>query len=149
MGLFDRFKTSRKLNVESRFELLLAAVSGTMSAFYMARDKKSDEVVGLKILDVEKTEHFESRFKGIAKPTEGEIGEQFDHPMVVKTLEHGVTTKGEQYVIMEFVDGPGMNSLIIEKSPKLDGNRVTLMRQMAESLGVVHDAGFIHRDICP
>ena len=149
MGLFDRFKTSRKLNVESRFELLRAAVSGTMSAFYMARDKKSDEVVGLKILDVEKTEHFESRFKGIAKPTEGEIGEQFDHPMVVKTLEHGVTTKGEQYVIMEFVDGPGMNSLIIEKSPKLDGNRVTLMRQMAESLGVVHDAGFIHRDICP
>ena len=76
MGLFDRFKTSRKLNVESRFELLRAAVSGTMSAFYMARDKKSDEVVGLKILDVEKTEHFESRFKGIAKPTEGEIGEQ-------------------------------------------------------------------------
>lgn len=149
MGLFDRFKASRKLNVESRFELLRAAISGTMSSFYMARDKKSDEVVGLKILDVEKTEHFESRFKGITKPTEGEIGELFDHPLVVKTLEHGVTTNGEQYLIMEFVDGPGMNSLIIEKNPKLIGNRLSLMRQMAESLGVVHDAGYIHRDICP
>ncbi|MFC1759861.1 serine/threonine protein kinase [Planctomycetota bacterium] len=149
MGLFDRFKSGRKLNVESRFELLRAAVSGTMSAFYMARDRKSDEVVGLKILDVEKTEHFEARFKGITKPAEGEIGEQFDHPLIVKTLEHGVTTNGEQYLIMEFIDGPGLNSLIIEKSPKLDGNRLALIRQMAESLGVVHEAGYIHRDICP
>ncbi|MCA9215768.1 MAG: serine/threonine protein kinase [Planctomycetales bacterium] len=151
MGLFDRFKTmlDGKLNVEARFEILREAVSGTMSAFYMARDKKTDEVVGLKILDVDKTAHFESRFKGLEKPTEGEIGELFDHPLIVKTLEHGVTNHGEHYVIMEFIDGPGMNSLIIERSPLLDGNRVRLIRQMALAIGVVHDAGYIHRDICP
>jgi serine/threonine-protein kinase len=50
---------------------------------------------------------------------------------------------------MEFLDGPGMNSLIIERNPLLDGNRIALMHQMAESLAFVHAAGYIHRDICP
>jgi serine/threonine-protein kinase len=151
MGMFDRFRSMMdgKLNVETRFELLREAVSGTMSSFYMARDRKSDQIVGLKILDVAKTKHFESRFKGLTKPKEGEIGMQFDHPLIVKTLEHGVTNKGAQYLIMEFLDGPGLNSLILERSPLLDGNRIRLIRQMAEALAYVHRMGFIHRDICP
>ena len=50
---------------------------------------------------------------------------------------------------MEFLDGPGLNSLIIGRSHMLDGNRLTLMKQAAEALQVVHEAGYIHRDICP
>jgi eukaryotic-like serine/threonine-protein kinase len=51
--------------------------------------------------------------------------------------------------VMEFLDGPGLNSLLIARSPLLDGNRLTLTRQAAEALDAVHKAGFIHRDICP
>jgi serine/threonine-protein kinase len=151
MSIFDRFKTmlDGKLNVESRFELLREAISGTMSSFYMARDRKTGKIVGLKILDPAKTKHFESRFKGLNKPVEGEIGMKFDHPLVVKTLEHGLTNQGEQYVIMEFLDGPGVNGLIAERSPRLEGKRLTLVRQMGEALAYVHKSGFIHRDICP
>jgi serine/threonine-protein kinase len=50
---------------------------------------------------------------------------------------------------MEFLDGPGLNSLVIGRSPLLDGNRLTLARQAAEALEAVHAAGYIHRDICP
>jgi len=151
MGLFNRFRSllDGKLNVEQQYELLRSAVSGTMSSFYMARDKKSGEVVGLKILDPEKTTFFEARFKGLKKPSEGEIAEQLSHPRIVKTLGHGVTTNGEVYLLMEYLDGPGLNTLIKERSPKLASQRLTLIRQMAEAIGVVHKAGFIHRDICP
>ena len=151
MGIFDRFKTMMdgNMNVLSRYELLREAISGTMSAFHMARDRKSGEVVGLKILDKEKTQQFEARFKGLKKPPEGEIGMLFDHPRIVKTLGYGPTHDGGQYLVMEFLDGPGLNSLIMEKSAKLNGRRLRLMSDMAESLEVVHDAGFIHRDICP
>ena len=151
MGIFDGFKSmfETKLNVDSRFEILREAISGTMSSFYMARDKKSDEVVGLKILDIEKTNHFESRFKGLDKPLEGEISSQFDHPLIVKTLDFGMTNKGEHYVLMEFLDGPGLNSLITDRSPLLEMNRISLIRQMVESVKIVHEAGYIHRDICP
>jgi serine/threonine-protein kinase len=151
MGLLDQFKSllDGKLNIDQRYELLREAVSGTMSAFYMARDRKTGDVVGLKVLDVEKTLFFEARFKGLEKPSEGEIAVQLEHPRIVKTLGYGVTNSGEQYILMEYLDGPGLNSLIKDHSPLLEGNQVTLIRQMADAIGVVHDAGFIHRDICP
>ena len=152
MGLGDFFKSildGGKVDVQKRYEFMREAVSGTMSEFYMARDRQTHEMVGLKILDLGKTKTLESRFKGLDKPTEGEIASSFNHPLIVTTLQYGMTTKNQQYIVMEFLDGPGLNSLIVGKSPLLNGNRLTLVRQMAESLKVVHDAGYIHRDICP
>lgn len=152
MGLFDRFMSileSSRLDVEARYEMLREGISGTMSQFRMARDRQTGDIVGLKILDSEKTEYFESRFRGLHKPSEGEIACQLHHPNIVKTFKYGDTTTGKQYILMEFLDGPGLNSLIIAKDPVLDGKRLSLMRQMADAVGAVHDAGFIHRDICP
>lgn len=153
MGLLDSFKslfsTSSKVDVHARFELLREAITGTMSKFYMARDRQSGQVVGLKILDPEKYAHFESRFQGLNKPGEGQIGQQVQHPLVVRTLEFGVTTHNEQYVVQEFLDGPGMHSLIVSRNREIVGRRVPLIRQAAEALGAVHAAGFIHRDVCP
>ena len=157
MGLINKFKalmdsggnSGGKLDVDARYEMLRKSISGTMSQFRMARDRKTDEIVGLKVLDDEKTELFESRFQGLDKPSEGEIAVQFDHPHIVKTFAFGTTTKGKPYILMEFLEGQGLNSLIIAKAPELDGKRLLLMRQMAEAIGEVHESGFIHRDVCP
>ncbi len=152
MGFLDGLKSffsSGRLNVQARFELLREAISGTMSKFYMARDRETDEIIGLKILDRAKTEAFEARFVGTSKPTEGEMAVHFQHPYIVDTYEHGRTTDGSQYLVMEFLYGAGMNSLLVGKDELLDGRRVTYIRQMAEALAEVHALGFIHRDVCP
>lgn len=152
MDLFSRFKDffkTDKLDVSARFELTREAVTGTMSKFRAARDVKTGKVVGLKLLDSEKTAFFEARFKGLNKPSEGEIACRIKHPRVVETLEHGVTTTGQQYIIMEFIEGPGLNALLQNREPGLVGKRVELIREMAEAIDAVHKAGFIHRDICP
>ena len=154
MALFDRFKgllsNGVRLDVRERFELLREAISGSMSKFYMARDRKGGRIVGLKILDPKKTSQFEARFKGLKKPTEGEIAVQFDHPYIVKTFEHGLTTTGEQYLIMEYLGGSGLNWVINSRdTSKLDGRRLTFLRQVAEAIKVVHETGYFHRDICP
>jgi serine/threonine protein kinase len=152
MAFLTRLKSlfaARRLDVRSRFELLREAISGTMSKFYMARDRQTGEVVGLKILDLDKTETFEARFKGLRKPTEGAIAVQFFHPYIVRTLEHGRTAQGNQYLVMEYLDGPGINSVLIAKDSRLEGQRVKYIKQIAEALAAVHRAGFIHRDVCP
>jgi serine/threonine-protein kinase len=100
-------------------------------------------------LDKAKTDALEARFKGLKKPTEGEIASSFKHPRIVETYYYGMTTNDEQFVVMQFLDGPGLNSLLIARSKLLDGNRLTLARQAAEALEAVHEAGYIHRDICP
>ena len=147
--LLKSVSAGKKLNVKTRFEILKEAISGTMSQVYKARDRETDKVVALKILDPRKTKDLQARFKGLKKPTEGEIAVQFDHPLIVKTYEHGLTTDGTQYLVMEFLEGVGMNSSLFMKDKSLDGHRVSYIRQTAEALAVVHQAEFIHRDVCP
>ncbi len=153
MSLIGRLKSafsgSTKLNVPKRFELLREAISGTMSKFYMARDRQTNRIVGLKILDPKKTTAFESRFQGLRKPTEGEIAVSLHHPYIVETYEHGLTTEGEQFLVMEFLGGPGLNSMLIARDPRLLTRRVEFIRHLAEALAFVHQSGFLHRDICP
>lgn len=153
MPLFDQIKTmlsgGGQLNVSKNFVLLHEAISGTMSNFYMARDLRNDKVVGLKLLDPKKTAAFEGRFKGLSKPSEGDVASQFKHPNIVATIEHGLTTEGAPYLVMEYLEGPNMNTVLAARDPCLNGHRVRFIRQAAQAIAAVHEAGYIHRDICP
>jgi len=152
MGMFDKFKSlfkNEKLDISTRFDFSREAVSGTMSKFRQAYDIDNNRTIGLKVLDMEKNSLFEARFKGLKKPSEGEIALQMSHPNIVETYEHGVTINNEFYLVMEYVPGSGLSALIKAEDPALAGNRLALAVQMGEALQAVHKAGFIHRDICP
>lgn len=152
MGLLDRFKSlfdSGRVDLSKRFAMHREAISGTMSKFYVAKDLKSGKIVGVKILDLEKTAAFEARFKGANKPGEGEIGMRLKHPRLVETLEYGTTVDGKHYVVLEYLEGADFNSLVVARDPCLVTHRTRYIRQAAEALGAVHAAGFIHRDISP
>jgi eukaryotic-like serine/threonine-protein kinase len=143
-------RTRSRVDIDARFERLRTAISGTMSKFYAARDRENDQLVGLKLCDLEKFSFFESRFKGLKKPSEGEIAAGMDHPNIVKTIEYGTSTQKEPYLLMEFIDGPGLNALIQQRDlERLSDKRLSLIRQMAEALRYVHQKGYIHRDVCP
>ena len=137
-----------KLNYRRKYELLHEAISGTMSQVYKARDRETGVIVALKIIDSAILQRVNARWKGVTKPTEGEISVLFDHPYIVKTLDHGLTTDGEQYLVMEYL-GVGLNSVLLHTEDFMAGSRTYYMRQVAEALLEVHKQGFIHRDICP
>ncbi len=137
------------INVEKRFELLGRTGQGSMSKVYRARDRDSGRTVCLKVLDKEKTKKFEARFTGLKKPTEGEISMLLKHENIVQTFEHGLTTDKEPYLIMELIDGVGLNYLIETKHKDLDGNRVNYLSQYAVGIEFMHKSGYLHRDICP
>jgi serine/threonine-protein kinase len=157
MGIFDKIfggkdkKTKQtQLDVATRFRLDRQSMTGTMSTFRVAKEIGTGKLYGLKFLDSEKTEYFKNRFKGLNKPNEGEIALQIKHDRVVETFEYGVTTTGQEYILMEYIPGQGLDALIRKNDHAVfNGNRLKLIRQMAESLQAVHDHGFIHRDVCP
>lgn len=139
-----------KVNIEARFERLRSSVSGTMSNFFVAMDRESKKIVGVKLCDVEKVEFFESRFKGLNKPSEGEIALSMKHPLIVETYEAGISTKDEPFMVMEYIEGPQLQKIIADKNEAaVSKSRLDLIRNMAESLHYVHQQDFIHRDICP
>lgn len=156
MGLLDKVKglisgsgKSPILDVTKRFQLDRHAYTGTMSKFHVALEIGTKKLFGIKFLDAEKLDTFRARFKGLDKPEEGEIATSIHHPRIVETFEFGKTTKGVEYILMEYVQGPGLNTLILNKHPGIIKNRMTLIRHMAEGVQAVHDAGYIHRDVCP
>jgi serine/threonine protein kinase len=151
-SLFSSKHPSKKLpivDVKKRFELLGRTGQGSMSKVFRAHDRKLGRTVCLKILDKEKTAKFEARFPGLKRPMEGAVCAALRHRNVVQTFEHGLTRQGEQYLVMEFIDGMGFNFLIETQSPHLKGKRIDYLVQLANGLEYIHQQGYLHRDICP
>lgn len=141
----------KTVNVAKRFDLQNRTGQGSMSKVYKAYDRTLGRTICLKLLDKVKTKKFEERFKGLKtkKPSEGQISTQLKHPNLAVTFEHGVTTDGEPYLVLEWIEGVGLSYLIESKSPKLDGNRVNYVSQLCDVVAYLHAQKFIHRDLCP
>lgn len=157
MGIFGAIKSlfgSDGLDIEKRFSTLHQANSGTMSRLLKVQEHATGTIFALKILDTQKIAEFEERFQGLHKPSEGEISLAIKHPSVVETFEFGLTSLGEHFLLMEFLDGAGLHTLIdpTGKNAKVKGSGkrlLSMLRTAAIGLGAVHKAGFVHRDVCP
>ncbi|MCI0699592.1 MAG: serine/threonine protein kinase [Planctomycetia bacterium] len=142
-------KGLKRISLEKRFEMSGRTGQGSMSKVFRAYDREIGRNVCLKLLDKLKTQTFEARFVGLKKPTEGEICMALRHDHIVRTYEHGITTKGEPYLVMEWVEGLGLNYLVDTRSPQLNGNRITILGQLCDAVQYMHDNKFLHRDLCP
>lgn len=156
MGFFDSLfggggkgkKGLKVADIVRRFNLSGRTGQGSMSMVYRAYDNELGRNICLKVLDKLKTQNFEARFKGLKKPSEGEICLLLRHENIVRTYEHGISTKGEPYLVMEWVDGLGLNYLVETKNSQLNGNRINFICQLCDALQYMHDNKFLHRDLC-
>jgi serine/threonine protein kinase len=157
LGMFKRLfgggggggKAGPRVDLRKRFDLVNRTGQGSMSKVWKARDRSLGRVVCLKVLDKEKTAKFEARFPGANKPKEGAICMLLRHKNIVTTYEHGVSTDGEPFLVMELIDGLGFNYLVETRNEQLNGRRVNYLVQLADAIDYLHTQGFLHRDICP
>jgi eukaryotic-like serine/threonine-protein kinase len=150
--LKDLFKPRSRvprIDLTKRFDLISRVGQGSMSKVWRARDVQTGRTVALKVLDKEKTRRLEQRFVGLNKPTEGEIALQLQHPHIVRTYEHGLTRDGEQFLVMEFVEGVGLSYLVDVQNELMRANRLRFLIELGEAVRHFHERNFIHRDICP
>ncbi|MBN9120785.1 MAG: serine/threonine protein kinase [Planctomycetes bacterium] len=143
-------KGLKRINLEKRFDLSAGRTGqGSMSKVFRAYDRDLGRHVCLKLLDKEKTKKFEERFAGLKKPSEGEICMQLRHDNIVRSFEYGITTQGEPYLVMEWVDGVGLNYLVETRGQQIRGNRINFMCQLCDALQYMHTNKWLHRDLCP
>lgn len=139
----------KRVDIDRRFEKLHKLGQGSMSLVWRARDHLSRRQIALKVLDLEKTNRLEARFVGLNRPAEGAIAMSLHHPNVVRTLEHGYTSKGEQYLVMDYINGVSLTLLVDLQNEVMRANRLKFIIQIGEGLSYFHKQGWIHRDLCP
>lgn len=144
-------KGMKRADFAKRWDLRGRTGQGSMSKVFQAYDKTLGRSVCLKLMDKEKTLRFEQRFTqlGLVKPPEGEICMALNHPNCVRSYEFGLTTTGEPYLVMEWIDGLGLNYLIETKNIALNGNRIPYLAQLCDAVQYLHDSKYLHRDLCP
>jgi serine/threonine-protein kinase len=115
-----------------------------MSTLFRATDLRTGRTVAVKLphAEMEADPILIERFR-----REEEIGQQIDHPGVVKTCD------GEQrsrlYMVVEWVDGRLLRS-ILNESGKLPVERaVALTVAICDALDNLHKHGVVHRDLKP
>ncbi len=139
-----------RVDLQRRFTILADTSSqGSMSRVYKAIDQETGRTICLKVQHREKNATAVARAsREENRPSEGAIAIKVVHPHVVRTYEYGSTTRGEHYLLMDFIDGYNFQYLRDAKLGRT-AQKVEWLAQAAEGLAAVHAAGFIHHDINP
>jgi serine/threonine-protein kinase len=77
-----------------------------------------------------------------------DILRQLDHPNIVRFRESG-QQNGRPYFVMEYVQGPSYETLLIQQGRLPWTEVLELAWQIAPALKHAHDRGIIHRDLKP
>lgn len=136
------FKVGDVLNNTYKIEAVLGR--GGTSEVYRARSEISGKVMALKALRSE----FSRNEDFLALMTREEDMREIRHDAIVRYFDIQRTEAGLVYLVMEFVDGPGLDSKIKEGGMSAD-DLMIVARRVAEGLQAAHAKNIVHRDLSP
>ncbi len=118
--------------------------AGGMAVVYLARDRKLDRDVALKVLRPELGAVLGSeRFL-----TEIKISARLDHPHILTLIDSG-EADGLLYYVLPFVRGESLRSKLDRERQLGIDEALTITKQVASALDYAHRQGLVHRDIKP
>ena len=121
------------------------AAFGGMGAVYRGRQVSLDRPVAIKILPPEfgMQEDFADRFKSEARAMA-----KLNHTHIVGVYDFGITKEGHLYLVMEWVEGQTLHTLIQKGSIPVR-KAASLAMQLCDALAFAHHHKILHRDIKP
>ena len=121
------------------------AAFGGMGAVYRGRQVSLDRLVAIKILPPEfgRQEDFAERFKSEARAMA-----KLNHTHIVGVYDFGITKEGHLYLVMEWVEGQTLHTLIHQGSIPVR-KAANLAMQLCDALAFAHHHKILHRDIKP
>uniref|UniRef100_A0A096M6W1 cyclin-dependent kinase n=1 Tax=Poecilia formosa TaxID=48698 RepID=A0A096M6W1_POEFO len=126
------------------FQCLNRIEEGTYGVVYRAKDKKTDEIVALKRLKMEKEK------EGFPITSLREINTilKAQHPNIVTVREIVVGSNMDKiYIVMNYVEHDLKSLMETMKQPFLPGEIKTLMLQLLRGVRHLHDNWILHRDL--
>ena len=127
-----------------RYRMIRHVASGGMGQVWEAFDETLERTVALKVMHPNNQDErsLVDRFRDEAR-----FAAQIAHPNTVTVHDYG-EDDGLCFLVMEFVDGPTLASVLSDGPMGAEDVR-RVLGQLAAALAVAHDGGIIHRDIKP
>ena len=150
-GHLTRFQADRLLAgrtdgfVLGQYVVLDQVGRGAMGRVYKAKHKSMNRLVALKVLSPDATRTAAAR-EGFQR--EVRAAARLNHPNIVTAYD--ANEVGDRfYLVLEYVDGPNLDTLVRGRGPLPVGEACEMVRQAACGLQHAHELGMVHRDVKP
>jgi serine/threonine protein kinase len=127
------------------YEILQCVGRGGMAIVYEARETAHDRRVALKMMshrlvyDVASLSRFSQ---------EADIVQGLEHENIARLFGR-FSAYGTHLLVMEFIDGPGLDQLVKKHKAMTEEHVRPIVGQLASALGYVHERNLLHRDLKP
>jgi eukaryotic-like serine/threonine-protein kinase len=147
-GVVDLPSTSATLAGQTigAFEVVSQIGQGGMGSVWLARrnDGRFERRVALKFLNIALLgKEGEDRFK-----REGKILALLAHRHIAELIDAGVTTAGQPYLVLEYVDGDQIDRYCDQRQLHVH-TRIRLFLQVLDAVAAAHANLIVHRDLKP
>ena len=129
--------------VAGRYEIIDEISRGGYGIVYRARQIGVDRIVALKRLRKTNDQALNKRFL-----LEANIIKNLIHPNTIQLIDAGMD-EGHLYLVMEYIEGKSLHSLIKEQRALSEERTIHIARQILKSLNEAHQRGIVHRDLKP
>ncbi|UCF62397.1 MAG: serine/threonine protein kinase [Anaerolineaceae bacterium] len=131
--------------LSGRYELRERLGVGGMAYVYRALDRNLQREVAIKILrdSLIDDPSFQTRFL-----QEGRAAANLTHPNIVTIYDFGYD-QNRYFLVMEFINGTDLKTLIVKLGQLELNQAVDLMIQISSGVGYAHRAGLVHCDLKP
>jgi eukaryotic-like serine/threonine-protein kinase len=117
--------------------------SGGSATVYLVQNESGKKGALKMLLRMTADEHSHQRFEA-----ERHILATLNHPNIARLIEGGITSGGDPYVIMEYVDGIPVDKWCDRNLPGIP-ERIRLFQKICRAVHYAHQNLVVHRDIKP
>ena len=131
--------------VDGRYRVLEAIGRGGMGVVYKVEHVRMGKVAAMKVLhrdladDPDVVQRFEREAAAVSR---------LQHPNAVQVFDFGAA-QGALYLIMEYVRGQDLGSIVERDGPLPFARTAPLLVQILGALAEAHELGIVHRDLKP
>lgn len=132
--------------IAGKYKIIELLGSGGMSEVFKAQDVTTKRPAALKLLRPKYMINPESvsRFQ-----LEAKAASRLNHKNIVQVYEFGITEIGQPYLVMEYVSGKPLSTLVKESGRLSIARTWQILLQTCDALMHAHENGVIHRDLKP
>jgi eukaryotic-like serine/threonine-protein kinase len=134
-------------SLANRYQIMARIGRGSIGAIFRAIDQTTERQVAVKVLKkhLVRDEELRARFD-----QEAQALKRMQHKNLIAVRDCGITTSGEEpFIVMEYVDGETLASVLGDLTYIAAERLVPIMVQVCDALIHAHSQGILHRDIKP